>query len=642
MAVNITSDAEHQLLQTLGENPHPNLIGEYARQYLNVVTTDVMDIEDRVRYVVTLQNLDEQDNFYDEMESQGTRGYAPERVVECDERMPTLRSTTYLLSTIEAARLELDPRVMAVEAHPEVSGIKPRPLGYEYSAAWDKSSVVASDMKNWGLLRSTNRAQIPGWGSNGTANQAAQIVTTSTGKNVDVVIFDGNMLAAHPEYAVNADGTGGSRVNQINWWAYNPQVTGQAAGTYNYSAGTAGNNGHGMHVGGIMAGNTQGWSRDSTIYNISPYGEQTNGVTTPTLAQLVAYIRYWHNSVKGINPATGRKNPTVVNMSFGLGANYFVGPFGNGTAFPNVRDLNYRGTASSYPASAPPGQTGIQATYNGNWSPQTFLNAGINLYYEYYNLYQIGLIFSAGQDTAGNQAIVDSMNANEGIIWCAAAGNDYDKSGVNSNNTDYNNTNNRLIGVFAGVVPIYTNYFPYRLASPAFAATGTPNANDWKKVIVTANVGVVDDEGLSISSTVGDACDVCSPGTNIMSPYTSAGVADPRNAAYYLDKLTGTSMASPQTAGLIACMMEQYPNATQMEARTYIKNFANNGVMYDANIQCPPNNPLYSLRGAPNQLATYYPDRPPTGNPWPQSRFWLRPTSGSVYPRPTIQRRNVV
>jgi len=641
MSVNITSDAGHQLLQELGENPHPNLIGEYARQYLNVVTTDVIDIEDRVRYVVTLQNLDEQDNFYNEMESAGTRGYAPTRVVECAERMPTLRSTTYLLSTIEAARLELDPRVMAVEAHPEVSGIKPRPLGYEYSAAWNKSSEAASDMKNWGLLRSTNRAQIPGWGI-ADPNQAAQIVTTSTGKNVDVVVFDGNMLPAHPEYAVNADGTGGSRVNQINWWAYNPQVTGQAAGIYNYSAGSNGNNGHGMHVGGIMAGNTQGWARDSAIYNISPYGEQTNGSTTPTLAQLVAYIRYWHNSVKGINPATGRKNPTVVNMSFGLSSNYFVGPFGFGLTFPNVSEINYRGTAYSYPASAPPGQTVTQATYNGRWDPQTFLNAGINLYFDYYELYEIALLFSSGQDTASNQAIVDSMNANEGIIWCAAAGNDFDKSGVNSNNTDYNNTNNRLYAVQGGVTPLYTPYYPYRLATPAFAATGTPNTNDWKKVMVTANVGVDSDEGLSISSTVGDACDVCSPGTNIMSPYISAGVADPRNAAYYLDKLTGTSMASPQTAGLIACMMEQYPNATQMEARTYIKNFANNGVMYDANIQCPPDNPLFSLRGAPNQLSTYYPDRPPTGNPWPQSRFWLRPTSGSVYPRPTIQRRNVV
>lgn len=642
MSVNITSDAGQQLLQSLGENPHPNLIGEYARQYLNVHPVAALDIEDRVRYVVTLHSIDNQDNFYDEMESLGTRGYAPDRVVECAERMPTLRSTTYLLSTIEAAHLELDPRVMAVEAHPEVSGLKPSPLGYEYSANWDKSGTVDSQMKNWGLLRATNQAQIPGWGSNGTPNQAAQIVTTSTGKNVDVVVFDGNILPGHPEYAVNADGTGGSRVNQINWWAYNPQVTGQAAGTYNYSAGAAGDNGHGMHVAGIMAGNTQGWARDSTIYNISPYGEQTNGVTTPTLAQLVAYIRYWHNSVKGINPATGRKNPTVVNMSFGLFSNYFVGAYGNGTTFPNVRNLNYRGTASSYPASAPAGQTALQATYNGNWSAQNFLNAGINLYPPYYDLYGIALIFSTGQDTAGNQAIVDSINANEGIIWCAAAGNSYDLAGMNSDSLDYNNTNNKLYAVLAGVIPLYTNYYPYRLPTPAFAATGTPNANDWKKVMVTVNIGTVDNEGIDLTSSVGSGCDVCSPGTDIMSAYNSAGVTDPRNAAYYLNKLTGTSMASPQTAGLIACMMEQYPNSTQMQARTYIKNFANNGVMYDANIQCPPNNPIYSLRGAPNQVSTYYPDRPPTGNPWPQSRFWLRPTSGAVYPRPTIQRRNVV
>ena len=149
MSINVTSDTEQQLLQTLGENPDPSLIGEYARQYLNVHPIDVIDIEDRVRYVVTLQNLDDQANFYDEMESAGTRGYVPERVVECAERMPTLRSTTYLLSTVEAAQLELDPRVMAVEAHPEVSGIKPRPFGYEYSANWDKSGVTSSDMKNF-------------------------------------------------------------------------------------------------------------------------------------------------------------------------------------------------------------------------------------------------------------------------------------------------------------------------------------------------------------------------------------------------------------------------------------------------------------------------------------------------------------
>lgn len=108
MAINITSDASARVLQELGENPDPVALLSHARQYLGYQEQTLLDIEERVRYVVTLHDIDTQDNFYDEMESQGSRGYAPDRVVECDERMPTLRSTTYLLSTIEAAQLELD------------------------------------------------------------------------------------------------------------------------------------------------------------------------------------------------------------------------------------------------------------------------------------------------------------------------------------------------------------------------------------------------------------------------------------------------------------------------------------------------------------------------------------------------------
>jgi hypothetical protein len=641
MAVTINSDADAHLLQTLGENPHVDALADYAQQVLGNVPLSLLDMDDTVRYVVTLYSEENQDNFYDEMESAGTRGYTPTRVVECAERMPTLRSTTYLLSTVEAAHLELDPRVMAVELHPEVSGIKPRPLGYEYSANWDKGFSTTSDMKNWGLLRATNRAQIPGWGYNDIPNIAAEIVTTSTGKNVDCVVFDGNVLPGHPEYAVNVDGTGGSRVNQINWWAYNPQVTGQAAGTYNYSAGTAGNNGHGMHVAGIMCGNTQGWARDSTIYNISPYGEQTNGTTTPTLAQLVAYIRYWHNSVKGINPATGRKNPTVVNMSFGIYGNQFGGIANNGTTFPYCNSIVYRGVTTSYPSTTPAGQNIYQQIYNSNWRTSDFLNNGVSLYYPYVNAYDVALFFYTGQDTAAAQAILDSIDANEGIIWCAAAGNNWDSAGMNANSLDYNNTHNQLTGVLLGIVPIYATRYTWRLSSPGWLTAGTPYGADWRKVIVTANVGPWPNERLDESSSAGSMCDFCNPGTNIMSAYNSAGVSDPRNAAYYLTKLTGTSMSSPQTAGQIACMMEQYPNTTQMQAREYLMNFANSGVMFDSNIQCPPNNPIESLRGAPNLISTYYPDRPPTGNPWPQARSWLRPASGAVYPRPTIQRRNI-
>jgi hypothetical protein len=637
MAINITSDETAKMLSDLGEKPHPEALVEFATAHFGNADPVTVDYQDQMPYVVTLASYDVQDNFYDEMESTGSRGYAPPREVECVDRMPTCRSTTYLMSKKEADTLQADPRVLAVELDPAAQGMKVKPFGYQYSAYWDKSGSLTSDMKNWGLLRGTNRVQISNWGSNGTANQAAQIVTTSTGKNVDVVVMDGNILPGHPEYARNADGSGGSRVNQFNWWSLNPQVTGQAAGTYDYTAGDAGNNGHGMHVAGIMAGNTCGWARDANIYNLSPYGEQTNGTSTPSLTQLINYIRYWHNNVKTVNPITKIKNPTVVNMSFGYLGNSLVFNKNAGT-YPYVNRMTYHGVEMMYPSVTPPGQNAYQVIYNGNWAVQNFLDYGVQLYQGYIDAYGVALVFYTSQDAAADAAIVDG--ANEGIIWCAAGGNNWDESGFLPNNLNYDN----WLSVYSGFffVPLYSSKWHNRLPSPAHAFRGSEGVPTYRKVLVSANLGTLVNEQLSDTSQSGPAIDIVAPGTDIMSSYNSAGVADPRNPSYFLAKLTGTSMASPQTAGIAACIAEQYPNLSQMGARSYIQYYANNNAMYDPNIQLPPNNPVNSLRGAPNSVLTYYQDRPATGNPYPRNRNWTRPTSGAVYPRAIMQSRNVI
>ena len=246
----VNSDRAQKILRDLGEHPSAAALQEYSRSELGVAVPVVLDLNTEYRHVVTLKNYECQQNFYDEMESSGSRGYVPTRAVCCADRMPICRSTVYSITPLEAARLEQDPRVLAVEPDPELMGHRVRPLGYEFSNGWDKSTSVVNNMKNWALLRCWNREQISGWGSDGTANQTAAITTTSSGKNVDVVVFDGNLLPDHPEYAVNSDGTGGSRVNQFNWWSLNPEVTGDPVGTYDYTAGTAGNNGHGIHVAG--------------------------------------------------------------------------------------------------------------------------------------------------------------------------------------------------------------------------------------------------------------------------------------------------------------------------------------------------------------------------------------------------------
>lgn len=234
----VDSDRAEKILRELGEKPRVEEIYEYTAANFPLVQPNLTELSQltngAIDHVVTLKSYDDQENFYDEMESLGSRGFAPKRIVSCTDRMPIGRSTQYQLSLFEAEKLAKDPRVLAVELAPHITGRKVVPMGFEYSNGWSKDGTNASNMKNWGLLRCVNGQQIPGWGIDGQQNQVGGITTTASGLNVDCVVFDGNILPDHPEYAVNENGTGGSRVIQFNWWSLNPQVTGQPAGVYNY------------------------------------------------------------------------------------------------------------------------------------------------------------------------------------------------------------------------------------------------------------------------------------------------------------------------------------------------------------------------------------------------------------------------
>jgi hypothetical protein len=291
------------------------------------------------KYIVTVYDYDDLDAIYEELETSGKAPSDTEihRDVQCLERRPMSRNTVYRLTDWEAAQLKNDTRVKAVTIHPDELGIKAGTNATtQTSSAWDKSSGTSSSMKNWGLLRCTEGAQRTGWGGtgyqgngSGTAAQTGTIELTQTGRNVDVVICDtGLPTQAHPEFAVNADGTGGSRVVNYNWFQHNPEVTGGAVGTYNLGLIDP----HGMHVAGTVAGNTQGWARDSTIYSL--YYDTGN---TGNFSLVFDYVRAFHRN-KTVNTATGRKNPTIVNNSWGMSV------FPSEWSFSDITAVTYRGT----------------------------------------------------------------------------------------------------------------------------------------------------------------------------------------------------------------------------------------------------------------------------------------------------------
>jgi len=301
-----------------------------------------MSIADYLRkkeYIVSVNNFQDLESIYDDLETQGKTPPNLEltRSIDCLHRRPTSRNTHYLLADWEADSLRNDSRIKSVTLAPHYLGIK---AGTTYtiqtSTAWDKSNAEGSNMKNWGLLRCVEGTQRVGWGGtgyqgngSGTAAQTGTIGLTQTGRNVDVVVCDLNGIVwNHPEYAVNADGTGGTRAVQYNWYQHSAEVGNGSNSTYVYGVGD-----HSTHVAGTVAGNTQGWARSANIYNLY----YDTGEPLSYFSLVFDYIRAFHRN-KSVNNAIGRKNPTIVNNSWGMSI------FPSEWSFSDITAVTYRGT----------------------------------------------------------------------------------------------------------------------------------------------------------------------------------------------------------------------------------------------------------------------------------------------------------
>ena len=552
-------------------------------------------------WIITLYRKEDLESFYEDMETPGGNLFIPDRAVDVSKKRPISRNTHYMLTYDEAQLIKQDDRVWDADLA-ELVEITLRPnytiTNAEFSKAWTGD---VNDI-NWGLLRHSEAANRSNWGDGGTAQFIDDLTITASGKNVDALIVDGHIDPDHPEFAVNPDGTGGSRVVQYNWFQND---IGFGTGTYVYdrsgsyiNSADAQDNDHGCHCAGTVAGNTQGWARDANIYNISPYSSNPNynqyGLTSETMWD---YIRAWHNS-KPINSATGRRNPTISNNSYGSSITCGSNGFGN------ITRINYRGVDF---------KPGRNLTVAELASRGCYATGSINVKFPSHFISR----FADFQDAI-----------DDGIIIVASAGNDYWKT-VNSSDQDYNNVADFT---FNG------RNFTRELHR------GTGSGSGFAPIINVGAQGNDNNEDKATFSNCGNQVDVYAAGEAIQSSLhritsgqLSSGRADPRNSSYYFGKYQGTSMSGPQVAGILSILAESWPNMTQTEAHSWIIDNAATGQMFDTGTDDPTD--LQSLQGAANRLVRWINQRSETGSTFPQKNFRPRPTSGMTYPRRRIRKR---
>lgn len=464
-------------------------------------------------YIVLVKDGIDLDQFWNEMETGVSASpHIPKRpatIINSRELFPRL--CEYELSDEEANALRNDPRVAEVDIpldqNPDVEIVFGTIQTGNFNSRNSDSSWT--NYGNWGLTRHTN--------IDATNNSTAQYQYTLDGTDVDVVISDSGIQADHPEFT---DANGVSRVKQIDFGSY--------GGAYND------NNGHGTHVAGTVAGKTYGWAKNANIYSI-----RMGGSNPAHFNALLA----WHNN-KPINPVTGRKNPTVINMSWGYAITYPMrGPRDSlvSAIISNIDKVVYRGT------TYPPGNLINWGIRNDSDSMRQYLqleNQAID--------YLLEVLVNAG-------AVVCRSAMNNRYKIDVAGGADYDNYFTIKNSA-------QKYYYHRGFTPKSPNSICVGMIDTAFNLDGREQKN-----------------GMSCA---GPGVDVFAAGHNIVSsmsnPAPGKYPAYPQNPSFKVGRMSGTSMASPQVAGMCALYLQANPTATPAQVKDWVTSSANKSVLHKA------------------------------------------------------------
>lgn len=499
-------------------------------------------------YIVSLKKDVDYDSFWEEIENICDKdNFVPERRVDIvNNRDGSLRSCHYALTDSEAAMLRNDPRVYSVEIPVEQrDDIK---IGFKaiQRSNFTKTNSSTGNFVNWGLKRVNSPNNLYGTGTTTTDNYDHVL----TGAGVDVVIQDSGIEVNHPEFR---DRSGNSRVQLIDWYAESGIPGTQNANHYRDF------DGHGTHVAGIVAGRNYGWAKDARIYSVKVRGLEgfDDDNTGILISDCFNVIQLWHRN-KPIDPRTGFKRPTIVNMSWGFFLTYFQS---------DLTSLTYRGTQYS--------------------DSETLTNSGYR--WTNYGLPPLtdGTVFYTNFRSGSVDVDIEEL-LGEGVHIVIAAGNQYHKIDREGGD-DYDN----FITLNGSV-----NYAYHRGSSPY--DDGAIIVGNLDTSVVSANV-----EQKVVSSETGPGVDIYAPGANVMSACSNTNLFSAQtysfDSAFKQVNIGGTSMASPQVCGVCALYLQMNPGISVSDLKNWLINKSGiNNLLYDTNSTDYTN--VRSLLGGNNKL----------------------------------------